>query len=396
MPRPRRDGTPARSELNKRRLSEAFIQTVRPDPDRAIVYWDTLQRGLALLVQPSGHRAWKCVYSIHGRGSRWYHLGDARAISLTDARKLAGKTMYQVAQGEDPHADRLALRGRGSFEQVAQRYLKEYARKRNKSWRQADALVTKHLLPRWSKLDIGSIRRADVKAAIAAIAAPILANQVLAAASAIFSWAMRQEIISANPCVGVERNDTTSRERVLSDAEITAFWPHLSAPLKMVLLTGQRPGEVAHLHRAHVVDDRWWAMPGTPDPSTSWPGTKNAQSHRVWLSEPVHELLPDVLATSARSGQMQQDMRNICAKLGVRDKVTPHDLRRTFCSQVTALGFGRDAMNRVTNHKEGGIADVYDRHRYQEENKMIMETVARHIVTVAEGRSNVIELGAMR
>jgi integrase len=76
----------------------------------------------------------------------------------------------------------------------------------------------------------------------------------------------------------------------------------------------------------------------------------------------------------------------------VREKVTPHDLRRTFCSKVTALGFGRDAMNRVTNHKEGGIADVYDRHRYQEENKTIMETVARHIVTIAENRSNVIAI----
>ena len=107
---------------------------------------------------------------------------------------------------------------------------------------------------------------------------------------------VRQDIIAANPCSGVERNNTTSRERVLSDAEIAAFWPHLSAPLKMILLTGQRPGEVAHLHRAHVVDDRWWVMPGAPDPKTSWPGTKNAQSHRVWLSEPVHELLPDVLA----------------------------------------------------------------------------------------------------
>ena len=49
-------------------------------------------------------------------------------------------------------------------------------------------------------------------------------------------------------------------------------------------------------------------------------------------------------------------------------------------------------MNRVTNHKEGGIADVYDRHRYQEENKTIMETVARHIVAIAEhgGPANVI------
>src|SRR5262245_47150823 len=397
MPRSRRDGSPA-SKPNRRRLSEAFAKTVRGDSTRVVVYWDTLQRGLALAVQPSGHRAYKCVYTIRGRGARWYHLGDARAITLSDARKLAGKAMYQVAEGRDPHADRLALRGRGSFEQVAQRYVEEHARKRNKSWRQADYLVRTHLLPRWAKLDIGSIKRTDVKAAIAAITAPVLANQVLAAASPILSWAVRQEIITANPCSGMERNDTTSRERVLSDAEIAAFWSYLSAPLKMVLLTGQRPGEVSHLHREHVVDERWWDMPGGPDARTSWPGTKNAQSHRVWLSEPAHVLLPDVLATPMRRGWMQQDMRNICAKLGVRDKVTPHVLRRTFCSTVTALGFGRDAMNRVTNHKEGGIADVYDRHRYQEENKMIMEAVARHIVTIAEHGSpaNVVALGRGR
>src|SRR5262245_18195208 len=125
---------------------------------------------------------------------------------------LAGRIMVQDAEGGDPHADRLALRGRGSFEQVAKSYVEEYAPRKNKSWRQAAALVTKHLLPRWGNMDIGSIRRADVKAAIAAITALVLANQVLAAASAIFTWAVRQEIIAANPCLGVEKNDTTSRE----------------------------------------------------------------------------------------------------------------------------------------------------------------------------------------
>ena len=120
MPRSRRDGTPAR-EPNRRRLSEAFVKTVRGDSERVIVYWDTLQRGLALSVQPSGHCAWKCVYSIRGRGARWYHLGNARAITLADARRLAGRIMVQVAEGADPHADRLALRGTGSFELLAKR-----------------------------------------------------------------------------------------------------------------------------------------------------------------------------------------------------------------------------------------------------------------------------------
>jgi hypothetical protein len=158
------------------------------DPGRAVLYWDTYQHGLALAVQPTGHRSWKCVYTA-SRGPRWVHLGNAGAIPLTDARRLAAKIMVQVAEGADPYADRLALRNRGSFEQVAARYVIEYASKKNKSWRQAEALVTKYLLPCWATLDIGSIRRADVKSAVASNTAPVLSNQILAAASAIFSWA---------------------------------------------------------------------------------------------------------------------------------------------------------------------------------------------------------------
>ena len=95
---------------------------------------------------------------------------------------------------------------------------------------------------------------------------------------------------------------------------------------------------------------------------------------------------------------MQRDMHHLYLRLGVKEKVTPHDLRRTFCSKVTALGFGREAMNRITNHKEGGIADVYDRHGYSEENKKIMLTVARHIATIVEagGAANVVELEMRR
>jgi hypothetical protein len=38
------------------------------------------------------------------------------------------------------------------------------------------------------------------------------------------------------------------------------------------------------------------------------------------------------------------------------------------------LGSGRDAMNRIQNHREGRIADVYDPHHYEAETKHIMET----------------------
>jgi hypothetical protein len=52
-----------------------------------------------------------------------------------------------------------------------------------------------------------------VKAMMGSIEAPIVANQTLAAVSAIFSWALKEEILPANPCKLVQRNATRSRER---------------------------------------------------------------------------------------------------------------------------------------------------------------------------------------
>ena len=50
-------------------------------------------------------------------------------------------------------------------------------------------------------------------------------------------------------------------------------------------------------------------------------------------------------------------------------------------------------MNRIQNHREGGIADVYDRHEYAEENKRVMEAVAARLLALAQGTaadSNVV------
>ena len=85
-------------------------------------------------------------------------------------------------------------------------------------------------------------------------------------------------------------------------------------------------------------------------------------------------------------------MRALCAELGA-ERATPHDLRRTHGTTIAALGFGRDAMNRVQNHKEGGIASVYDRHQYAEENKRVMEATAARIMSLVEAEpagSNVV------
>jgi integrase len=385
----------------KRRLTELSVRKLRPKTT-TYLNWDTLQRGLAIRVQPTGARAWKVIYSRHGR-PRWLHLGDVGAIGLADARVLAAEAMLAVARGKDPAAEKRAERGAGTFAELAARYVEGYAKKANKSWRQAETLVRRYVLPRWGKLQSVSIVRADVKALMARIEAPVLANQVLAAVSAIFSWAIKEEILPANPCKLVDRNATRSRDRVLSDSEVPKFWSAFddaglvaSSALKMILLTGQRPGKVAHMRREHIVDGGWWQMPGEPVPALGWPGTKNGESHRVWLPKAAQAIIAE-LGHGASTGlvfagergrpvrKLDGAMRAICSKLGV-ERATPHDLRRTHGSTITALGHGRDAMNRIQNHKEGGIASVYDRHGYAEETKRLMEAVAGKIMSLVEGR----------
>jgi integrase len=379
--------------INKRRLSAKYVAKL-PRQARAFLVWDADQKGLALQVQPSGHSAYKLIYRHHKR-SRWFHIGDVKAIGLADARTKAAELMLAVVRdGKDPAAEKRIGRQSATFGALASRYVEEYAKQKNKSWPQADQLVRRYLLPMWGELDASAITRADVRAVLAKVNGPVAANQVLASASAIFTWAGRQEILTNNPCRGVERNAMVSRERVLSDGEVPLLWSAFSnagmagMALKVLLLSGQRPGEVTNMRFEHTADG-WWTMPGKPDAATEWPGTKNGQTHRVWLPGKVRDIIVELNTDNSgfvfgQVSELDKLMRRICERINV-PRATPHDLRRTHGTTITGLGFGRDAMNRIQNHKEGGIASVYDRHQYADENKRIMETVAARLIALAEG-----------
>jgi integrase len=384
---------------NKFRLTERFVRTVKPTT-RATPYWDTFVPGVVLMVQPTGFKSFKFFYSFRCR-ARWIDLGP---IDLDNARKLAAQLRLEVVMGKDPLGERRAERGACTFGELYQRYLEEHAKVKNKSWRQADYLMTKNLLPHWADLDAKLITRADVRTAMGRIASASSADQALAAASAVFSWAVRQELVTLNPCQNIDKRTVAeSRDRVLSDTEVKLFWDALdtvglvrSSALKVLLLTGQRPGEVANMRKEHITDNVW-TLPGKPDTDAGWPGTKNGVTHSVWLPEPVRAIIaelidddsPTGLVFTAENGSpvygLSRAMIMISKKIGGKP-VRPHDLRRTHGSTITKLGFGRDAMNRIQNHKEGGIATVYDRHQYFAENRTIMERVASHLMELAEGR----------
>src|SRR5262249_54192293 len=185
MPRPRADGAPACAP-RRFNLTQRMVDRLRVDPLRTYTTWDKKTPGLYVKQYPSGKRSWYCTYRARGQAQHLY-AGDARLISLDDARNKMKRVAVMVLDGKNPVGERRAARV-GTFAEVAEKYFREYASKRNKCWKQADALVRRFLLPRWGRLSPAAITRGDVRAMVASIAAPITANATLASASAIFSW----------------------------------------------------------------------------------------------------------------------------------------------------------------------------------------------------------------
>ena len=425
-----------KSPLRKQELSVPFIRTTKVDTCYALV-WDTLQPGLALRVHPGGRKTYVVVYRYAAR-SRWFTIGSTERVRLADARAAARNINARVVLGGDPQGEKMAARAAArtgdTLRDVCACFVELIGKKR-KAWQQGDANRKKHLLPRLGDRKIATITRADIERVFDTITASgtlSTANQMLAHASAVFGWALKKGLIAANPCLGIARNITPPRERVLDGDEVAAFWNGLgaisetdAASLKVLLLLGQRPGEIRLMRQRdlrvgeftfeqHRSDGRvvkikasgaWWHLPGASD--DGWGGTKNGHAHRVWIPESVLAIFRRFLdgkathvfhQTSGRPiGKLHGPMRAVCDTLAWKGskRATPHDLRRTHGTTVTSLGFTREQMNRLQNHIEGGIADVYDRHQYEDEMRRIMEAVAARLLALAEGRAdtdNVIEL----
>jgi integrase len=342
------------------------------------------------------------VYPYRGKPS-WYHIEDAGKVKLKDARQFAAKLALRVMNGEDPvTADKRAKREGKTFEEVYRRYLTEHAMWNLKSWEQGKYHVERHVLPHLGKLLVKDIVRRDIRSIFSGIKSRSTANVVLAHTSAVFRWLTAQEIIGANPCVGIESHEMKPRSRVLGDTEVANFWAALdrmdTAParvLKVLLLTGQRSKEVKLMRWEHIRDG-FWQMPGAPDPKVEWGGTKSGADHGVWLPEAVWQVIGDHRGIAGfvfnDGGEPVGRLDKVMKKTGI-EGATPHDLRRTHGTTICRLGFGRDAMNRIQNHIDGGIADTYDWWSYSDENKRIMEAVADHIMDLARGQvSGVVEL----
>jgi hypothetical protein len=88
-------------KLTERTIGKLTVE--RGQKDR--LFFDDVQRGLAVRVTASGGRSYLAQYTLHGTKHR-VPLKSCAAVSLAKARDAAAAIMGDVAKGRNPAADR--------------------------------------------------------------------------------------------------------------------------------------------------------------------------------------------------------------------------------------------------------------------------------------------------
>jgi integrase len=205
-----------------------------------------------------GTKTWIAMYR-HGGRKRRMKLGTYPAMSLADARAAAKRAFGSAEKGGDPAGEKTAARQAETFGEMAEQYMREYVVPNKRSWRKDRQALDRDFLPRFQHRKAADITRREIVALLKEIrdtrGAPVQANRCREIIRRIYGWAVEEEIVTTNPCLGIKPlASEQSRDRVLTHDEIRDFWkaldtepPLAAAIFKVHLLTAQRGGEVSRM-----------------------------------------------------------------------------------------------------------------------------------------------------
>jgi integrase len=228
-------------------------------------------------------------------------------------------------------------------------------------------------------------------------------KHALVAFKVFMSWCARRLYVQINPCDRLQAPATSiPRDRVLTDSEVAdvfrrarkASFPFGSI-IQLLILTGQRRGEIAGL--------RWeWINQGEKAITLPASITKNKRAHKFPYGDMTSSVLAEIPRQNEYGFPAQRDRNKekpatIFAGWGkpkaAFDKACPiapwtlHDLRRTFATNLAALGVRMEVTEKLLNHVSGsfgGIVGVYQRHQFQDEMRAAIEAWERRLTHVLE------------
>lgn len=389
-----------------------YLEGLRPTQKRYEVR-DLSLTGLYFIVQPSGVKSWALRYRFGGKTAK-LTLGRWPKVGLAEARAAAARAVGDLERGIDPSALKKASKAAQLDALLSERdkikTLIDQFDKRHLSGLKTGRVVRReldrHVVVCWGDRDIQTITKRDVIDLLDKLADSgrgVTSNRLRAYLNKFFNWCVERDIIDQSPSLDVKPvASEKSRDRFLSDSEIRCFWracDDLGYPWghlgKILLLTGQRLGEVAQMTDFELCDETWH-LPGVR--------TKNKRAHDVPLSDEVGEILSGIsrisgakkyVFTTNGNAPLQgfhKGRNHIASRMmALSDEEIPHwtfhDLRRTAATGLARLGVPVRITEAVLNHvsgSAGGIVSVYQRHDYASEKRQALIAWASHIQKLLE------------
>lgn len=394
------------------KLTKRYIDTLKYEgkDGKKDVRWDTTISGFGIRVYPSGKKSFILSYRQNGT-KRLYTIGQYGKITLEQARNLAIKRLGEVADGKDPVTERQKQKKKHEWtvQKAFSSFLTKYAKQHTKNWQEPKRIFEKDVLPHIGHKPVDEIKKDDIIKILDKISdrgAGIMANRTLAHMRKFFNWCVQRDLIEHPPTYMVAAPaKKKSRDRVLNDFEIKNIWKACEAfgypfgdLVKILILTGQRRGEVASMRwKDYDKDEKLWVQPREL--------TKSNREHYVPLPDMAIDVLEGVFNLGSHiftsSGirpfeNFSRDKKILDGKLKkiYKEKNLPamphwtiHDIRRTVASGMARLKVAPHIIEKILNHSTGqisGVAAVYNRYEYADEMREALDLWAEHIEDLLE------------
>ena len=249
------------------RLTDAVARAARPR-EREYAIHDATLKGFMLRVQPDGARSWVLRFRRNGK-SRRATLGRVGTLTAGQARAAALAFLAREQGGDRP----VPVPPSGP---TLARLAAEYMERCSPAWKPSTrAAVTSYLNsaipPAIGHLRVDAVKRADIarwfhhygrrRPGGANVGHSILRTMFARA----IDWGHRPES-AGNPCAGIARFRRPPRGRLLGAGDLARLgatlrdlepkWPTRVAAVRLILLTGCRPGEIRRLRWCEVKPDR--------------------------------------------------------------------------------------------------------------------------------------------
>lgn len=351
------------------------IRTLKPRDKRYKLNLD--ERGVYVRVATNGEVSVYYRYSVDTKNYDM-KLGVFPADTQKDIETEYLTAYAKVRRGGNPKVDnkidelekkeRLdAIARRKTLGQVAEEFLEEKSgevkeRTLNGYRGQIKRCILDQDISKKSIADLSLCDLIDLKTEVRKERGPAAAGNLHRVLSNIFSFAFGREYVETDITYRLTgtADEKPERDRVLEKDEIRLVWNNLhiidnpvrEEAIRQILLTGQRPIEVAQMHSSQI-HEGWWVLSGAQ--------VKTNKRHRVWLTRLTQKegwIFPANTETGhVREDQLGKDMHKVILHLkldrGKDETPVLYDLRRTVITNVTSE-FGSNIAHRMTNHNRKG------------------------------------------